>query len=129
MGKRFTLYAFRYSYGLERAHAPCFRLLLLPDQYQWRNSITAKSKHTVQYPNLPSAMRPLPHSAELTVPKPPPNMTLSDSEASDEDVGKANNNMFCDPTFAGVSSSSETHLLTQADLNDRPRFEPVKEAS
>jgi hypothetical protein len=25
--------------------------------------VTAKSKHTVQYPNLPYAMRPVPHSA------------------------------------------------------------------
>ena len=31
--------------------------------------VTAKSKHTVQY--LTSAMRPVPHSAELPVPKPP----------------------------------------------------------
>jgi hypothetical protein len=77
MGKRFTLYAFRHSYGLERAHGPCSRLLLLPDQYHW---LTAKSKHTVQYPNLPSAMRAVPHSAELPVPKSPTNMTLSDSE-------------------------------------------------
>jgi len=38
MGKRFTMYAFRHSYGLERAHRPCFRLLLLPDQYHWCNS-------------------------------------------------------------------------------------------
>ena len=43
------------------------------------SGVTAKSKHTVQYPNLPSAMRPVPHSAELSVPKPPTNMTLSDS--------------------------------------------------
>src|SRR5215510_11728355 len=27
--------------------------------------VTAKSKHTVQYPNLPSAMRPVAHSAGL----------------------------------------------------------------
>ena len=80
--------------------------------------VTAKSKHTVQYPNLPSAMRPVPHSAELPVPKPPTNMTLSDCESSDEDVGQANNNMDCDPTFAGASSSNEPHLLTQGDLND-----------
>jgi len=45
-------------------------------------------------------------------------MTLSDCESSDEDVGQANNNMDCDPTFAGVSSSSEPHLLTQGGLND-----------
>ena len=79
--------------------------------------VTAKSKHTVQYPNLPSAMKQVPHSAELPVPKPPTNMTLSDSESSDEDVGQANNNMECDPTFAVASSSNEPHVLTQGDLN------------
>jgi len=50
--------------------------------------VTAKSKHTVQYPNLPSTMRPVPHSAELPGPKPPTIMTLSDSDSSDEDVGQ-----------------------------------------
>jgi len=62
--------------------------------------ITAKSKNTVQYPNLPIAMRPVPQSAELPAPKPPTNMTLTDSESSDEDVGQANNNMDCNPTLA-----------------------------
>jgi hypothetical protein len=80
--------------------------------------VTAKSKHTVQYSNLPFAMRPVPHSAELPVPMPPTNMTLSDSESSDEDVGRANNNMDCDPKFAEACFSSEPHLLTQGDLND-----------
>ena len=83
--------------------------------------VTAKSKHTVQYPNLPSVMRPVPHSAELPVQKPPTNMMLSDCESSDEDVGQANNNMDCDPTFAGGSSSNEPHLLTQGHLNDIAR--------
>jgi hypothetical protein len=80
--------------------------------------VTAKSKHTVQYPNLPSAMRPVPRPAELPVPKPPTNIMLRDSESTNEDVGQANNNMDCDPTFAGASSSNESHLLTQRDLND-----------
>ena len=80
--------------------------------------VTTNSKHTVQYPNLPSAMRPVPHSVELLVAKPPTNMTLSDSESNNEDVGQANNNMDCDPTFTGASSSNEPHLLTQGDLND-----------
>jgi len=48
-------------------------------------------------------------------------MTLSDSESSEEDVGQANNNMDCDPTFAGASSSNETHLLNQGDQNDTVR--------
>ena len=51
--------------------------------------VTAKSKHTVLYPNLPSAMRSVPQSAELPVPKPPTNMKLSDSDSSDEDVGQS----------------------------------------
>ena len=67
--------------------------------------VTAKSKYTVQYPNLPSAMRPVLHSAELPVPWPPTNMMLSDSESSDEDVGQAKSNMNCHPTFAGACSS------------------------
>jgi len=53
--------------------------------------VTANSKHTVQYTNLTSAMRPVPQSVELPVPKPPTNMTLSDSESNDKDVGQANN--------------------------------------
>jgi hypothetical protein len=74
----------------------------VPDCYFCLTSITgvtAKSKHTVQYPNLPSAMRPVPHTVELPVPKPPTNIMLSDSESGDEDVGQANNNMYCDPAF------------------------------
>jgi len=73
--------------------------------------VTGKSKHTVQYPNLPSAIKPVPHSAVLPVKKAPTNMTLSDSESSDEDVGQANNDMDCDPAFAGACSSNEAHLL------------------
>jgi len=79
--------------------------------------VTAKSKHTVQYTNLPSVMRPVPHSAELPVPDPPTNMILKNSEST-EDVGQANNNMDCDPTFAGTCSSNEPHLLPQGDLNN-----------
>jgi hypothetical protein len=47
-----------------------------------------------------------------------PHLSPSDSESNDEDVGEANNNMDCDPTFAGACSSNEPHLLTQGDLND-----------
>jgi len=41
--------------------------------------------------------------------------------SSDEDVGQANNNMDCDPTFAGASSSNEPRLLTRGDPNDIAR--------
>jgi len=78
------------------------------------SGVTANSEHTVQYRNLPSAIRPVPHSVELPVPKPPTNMTLSDSESSDEDVGQTNKNMDCDPTFTGASSSNEPTDARQA---------------
>jgi hypothetical protein len=45
-------------------------------------------------------------------------MTLSDSESSDKDVGQANNNTDCDPTFAGACSSNEPHLPTLGDMSD-----------
>jgi hypothetical protein len=63
-------------------------------------------------------MRRIPQIVELPVPNPPANLMLSDSESSDEDVGQGNNSMDCDPTFAGASSTNESHMLTQGDLND-----------
>jgi len=44
-------------------------------------------------------------------------LSLSDSESSDEDVGQANKNMGCDPTFSGTCSYNEPHLLTEGSLN------------
>jgi len=69
-------------------------------------------------PNLPPAIRSVPHNAELPVSKPPTNMMLSDSESSDEYIGQADKNMDCDPTFAGACPSNEPYLLTQGELND-----------
>jgi len=39
--------------------------------------IISKTKHTVKYPDMEPAMRPIPHSEELPVPKPPENPTLA----------------------------------------------------
>ena len=47
-----------------------------------------------------------------------PHLSLSDSDSSNVDVGQANKNTDCDPTFAGAFSSNVPHLLTQGDLND-----------
>ncbi|UYV83317.1 hypothetical protein LAZ67_23000493 [Cordylochernes scorpioides] len=41
--------------------------------------ITSKSRHTVEYPDLPSAMRPVPHSDILPVP--PENVIFSDDDS------------------------------------------------
>jgi len=43
--------------------------------------IASKSRHTVKCPDLPSAIRPVPHSKELPVIKPPENPTFSDDNS------------------------------------------------
>ena len=43
--------------------------------------ITSKSKHALKYPDLPSAIRPVPHSEELPVPRPWENLTSSDDNS------------------------------------------------
>jgi hypothetical protein len=75
------------------------------------------SGHTVKYPVLPFAMRPVPHSEKLPVPKPSENLTFCD-----EDHGqKEGDNIHCDLTIEASGSSSEPHLLTQGDLKDLVR--------
>jgi hypothetical protein len=86
-------------------------------------SIACKSKHKMKCPNVSSAMRPVPHSEELPVTKPPENPTFSDDNAdSDEDHGQyEGDNVDCDPTFKASCSLSEPHFLTQGDLTDLAR--------
>jgi len=44
--------------------------------------ISSKSKHIVKYQNLPSAMRPVPHSEDLPIPHPPTHLTLEDESGT-----------------------------------------------
>jgi len=77
--------------------------------------ITSKSRHTVKCPDLPSAMRPVPHGREFPVKKPTENPTFSDDNSdSNEDHGQYEwENIDWDPTFKASCSPSEPHLLTQ----------------
>ncbi|GFV46822.1 uncharacterized protein TNCV_4856871 [Trichonephila clavipes] len=56
--------------------------------------IMSKSKHTVVYFDLQSAMRPVPHSEELLIPKPPEHVTL-DEVNSDSDISKEEEETVC----------------------------------
>jgi hypothetical protein len=49
--------------------------------------IQSKFKKSVKYPNIPSAIRPIPHSKQLPVPVPVPPTTWSLD--SDDDTGEA----------------------------------------
>jgi hypothetical protein len=64
-------------------------------------------------------MRPVSHSEDLPMPQHTENVTFSD-DVSGNEVIKEVENPFHDPNFE-ASTSSEPHLLTQGDLNDKVR--------
>jgi hypothetical protein len=82
--------------------------------------ITTKSKHTMKYPDLSSAKRPIPHSAELPVPTCPNRLDTQEPVASQDD--NLETECECDSTYEPKpSTSKESHLLAQGDLNDLVR--------
>lgn len=81
------------------------------------SGFSAKSKKSIEYPNLPSAMRPVPHDDSLTIPKPPEEWTLDEP---DEETAMQGTGSDIDPDFEPCSSG-DPHLITQSELNDLVR--------
>lgn len=82
--------------------------------------ITSKTKYTVKYPNLQSAIRPVLHNAEFPVPV-YADTTLSDNDNSDSDLTQIHNDSDenkNDPTYEASSCSSEPYFPNQQDIND-----------
>ena len=79
-----------------------------------KSGISLKSKHTVKYPSLDSAIRPVLHGPELPIPTPPDDITLTEVT---ESVPHVQN----DPDFVEDDTINEPHFLTQEDLNDLVR--------
>lgn len=80
--------------------------------------ITSKTKHTVKYPNLKSAIRPVLRNEQFPVPV-YADTTLGNNSDSDltetENASDENKN---DPTFEANTCSSEPYFPNQKDLND-----------
>jgi len=78
--------------------------------------LSKKKKASVQYPNIPSALRPVPHGEGLPVPEPPESFSLESDEEQHEDESTETETELAmslhDPDFL-PSSSSEPHLITQ----------------
>ena len=76
----------------------------------------ASSRKKIKYPNLRSAMRPVPHSDDLPVPTPPVNKDLlssSDEEMSSrEDSAGSISLEDIESTYSGTSGN-EPHRITQ----------------
>ena len=73
-----------------------------------------KNKKKIEYPNLPSAMRPVPHSDEVPIPIPPDTLseTLSITDSSSSEV---------DEDEFVASGSITPKLMSQSDLDDLVR--------
>lgn len=77
----------------------------------------AKNKNRIIYPDLPSAIRPVPHSDELPVPTKP---TVDETNMGDTDsTEQSSTSVDVDPVYEG--SSNEPHLISQSELNDLVR--------
>lgn len=86
---------------------------------------TGKSKHKIDYPDIPSAMRPVPHDVSMPVPVPPETIITSsdetESESKDPSPEASTSHNIPDELSSSDSASAKPHLITQADLNDLVR--------
>ena len=75
---------------------------------------TSKSKGNTQYPNLPSAIRPIPHSAEL----PPPLFTSLPEVVDEPESSTTEESSLEGDCYGPLADYRSPTLITQAFLND-----------
>jgi len=86
--------------------------------------ITKKKKWTVVYPNIPSALRPVPHGEGISVPEPPKEFIIDshDEDECESTSGSPEPPASTEPHVShGRSSASQRHILTLDELNDLVR--------
>lgn len=76
-----------------------------------------KNKRDIEYPNLPSAIRPMPHGPDVPVPVPPSSL---DTRSSESDYGKEESDAQLSSS-EGEFASKQPQLITQAELNNLVR--------
>lgn len=79
--------------------------------------LTKKKKLFVQYPNIQSAIRPVPHGEGLPIPKAPESFVVESSEEEPQEACSDEPTALHDPDYL-PSTSAEPHLITQMELND-----------
>ena len=86
-------------------------------------AMSRKKKWRVKYPNIPSALRPVPHGEELPIQRTPQSYTLDSDDDHDDDQDSADPepSTSADSHFELPQCSSEPHLISQSKLNDAVR--------
>ena len=83
-----------------------------------QNGMSTKKKSTLVYPNIPSAIQPVPHGDGLPVPKPPDNFAMY----SDDDDSVSSNSEEQQPSTSRdadylPSTGSSNHKITEGELS------------
>jgi len=74
-----------------------------------------RKKQKIDYPNIPSAIRPVPYGEDLPMPEPPKEYSLNSEMEDTEKTGPHEENT--DPDFQGPASELP-HKLTKNEMND-----------
>ena len=77
--------------------------------------LSRKKKHGIQYPNIPSAIRPVPHGEILPVPKAPEKYTL---DLDKQEIESSEFPMSSQESYIASCISHEPHFISQNELND-----------
>ena len=87
------------------------------------HGITKKRTQSIQYPNIPSALRPVPHGKGLPVPDPPTNIPteFSDDDDANQNVEASEPSTSEDVTFLSTAVDDNPHQISQNELNDLVR--------
>jgi hypothetical protein len=87
--------------------------------------LTKKKKKTINYPSIPSAIRPVPHHDGLPVPRPHAVIPPASDDEHNEDVSDGSNEPTAsgsaDPDYTPGTAAGIPHKITQIELNDLVR--------
>lgn len=73
-----------------------------------------KNQKGIVYPNVPSAIKPVPHGIDVPIPTPPDNLDSADTSSEEKSSEE-------DDEFVPTSSGNEPQPFTQYELNDLVR--------
>jgi len=103
---------------MKGTHRPFDRLLFLYSSATSARNYKEKKK-TVSYPNISSALRPVPHTEDLPVPVPLQQYILdSDDEPTENREKIPQLSTSTDADFTADLQFNEFHRITQEELND-----------
>jgi len=103
---------------MKGTHRPFDRLLFLYSSATSARNYKEKKK-TVSYPNISSALRPVPHTEDLPVPVPLQQYILdSDDEPTENREKIPQLSTSTDADFTADLQFNESHRITQEELND-----------